>query len=69
MFNAGDRVRYVGEMFKKKLDKKVGVVHNRVNDKNLVVDFPTSRKGKDGALEEGTESFVMGEVLLIAAGE
>ena len=67
MFNVGDRVRYSGSFFKKQLDRKVGIIHSRVNDKNVVVGFPTSRKGTDGTVEEKTESFVMGEVLLVAA--
>lgn len=63
-FSVGDRVRYAGTFLKKKLDRKIGTINSRVNDKNLVVAFPATCK-----TGEETQNFVIGEVLLVPSKE
>jgi hypothetical protein len=61
-FQPGDRVKYVGERFRKTLNGEhgpsIGEVHSRVAGKpnSVVVDFPR---------KEGTDSFILSEDLLV----
>lgn len=58
LFLPGDKVFYVGEKFKGRLDGKTGWIHAAVvgNPNAFVVEFPDTKDGKD---QKDSDDYVM----------
>jgi len=58
MFRPGDRVKYVGQRFRKQLEEEIGTVHSQIQGKPhvLVVDYQ---------YQEGIDSYLLPETCLL----